>query len=112
MVEPQYHARLDTLASEFEEAQAHGLGSNDLAQVSKAALAGRVATLLIEADREIVGQIDEATGRVAFVSPPSFQVTDLLDDLGEQVVRMGGRGFVIPADRMPGTTGVAAIYRY
>ncbi len=112
VVEPRYHARLDTLVSEFEEARAHGLGSDDVAQVAKAAVAGRVSTLLIEADREIVGQLDGATGRVEFVSPPSLQVNDLLDDLGEMVARMGGRGFVIPRDRMPTMTGLAAIYRY
>jgi predicted NBD/HSP70 family sugar kinase len=48
--------------------------------------------------------------RVADQSDP--HVDDLLDDLGELVEKMGGRVLVIPAERMPAHTGLAAIYRY
>jgi hypothetical protein len=40
------------------------------------------------------------------------QVDDLLDDLGELVGKMGGRVIVIPAERMPVRTGLAATCRY
>ena len=62
--EPQYQARLATLADEFAVAKSKGLGSDDLAQVAQAAAAGRIATLLIESDRLIAGRLDGATGRV------------------------------------------------
>ena len=39
-------------------------------------------------------------------------VDDLLDDLAELVLRMGGQVQVVPADRMPTQTGVAATYRF
>jgi len=112
VVEPQYQARLAALADEFAEAKSKGLGSDDLAQVAHAAAAGRVATLLIESDRQIAGRLDGTTGRVEVADLSHPQVDDLLDDLGELVGKMGGRVLVIPSERMPGQTGLAATYRY
>jgi hypothetical protein len=112
VVEPQYQARLAILADEFAVARSKGLGSDDLAEVAQAAAAGRVATLLIESDRHIAGRLDGATGRVEVADLSHPQVDDLLDDLGELVEKMGGRVLVIPAERMPGRTGLAATYRY
>jgi hypothetical protein len=112
VVEPQHRARLVALAAEYAEARAKELGSDDLAQVGRAAAAGRVATLLIEADRQIAGRIDDTTGRIEFADLRGPEVDDLLDDLGELVSRMGGRVIVVPAGQMPGPTGLAAIYRY
>lgn len=111
-MEPRYHARLTALNEEFENARARGLSGDDLAQVAQAAAAGRVATLLIEADRQIAGRLDGATGAVELADLSDPQVDDLLDDLGELVVKMGGQVHVIPTERMPTRTGLAAIYRY
>ena len=112
VVEPQYHAGLATLADEYAAARAKGLGSDDLAQVAQAAASGRVATLLIEADRLIAGRIDSATGRLDFEELRHPRGDDLLDDLGELVGKRGGRVLVIPAERMPTPTGLAASYRH
>lgn len=112
VVEPQYQARLAALADEFKAAKSKGLGSDDLAQVAQAAAAGRVATLLLEADRRIAGRLDGSTGRVEVADLSHPQVDDLLDDLGELVGTMGGRVVVMPAEQMPGKTGLAAIYRH
>jgi hypothetical protein len=112
VVEPQYQARLTTLAAEFEEAKSKGLGSDDLEQVAQAAVAGRVATLLVESGRVVAGRLDAATGRVEAADLSDPQVDDLLDDLGQLVGKMGGQILVIPAEQMPGTTGLAATYRY
>lgn len=112
VVEPQYQARLATLVDEFAVAKSKGLGSDDLAQVAQAAAEGRVATLLIESDCQIPGRLDGATGRIELADLNHPQADDLLDDLGEQVGKMGGRVMVIPGEQMPGRTGLAATYRY
>ena len=112
VVEPQYLAAMATLADEFAGAKSKGLGSDDLPQVAKAAAAGRVATLLIESDRQIAGRLDSATGRVDVADLSNPQVDDLLDDLGELVGNLGGKVMVLPAEKMPGRTGLAATYRY
>ncbi len=112
VAKPQYDARLVMLTGDFSAAQAKGLGSDDLAQVVQAAAAGRVGTLLIEADRQIAGWLDAETGLVMAANLEDPRIDDALDDLGELVSSKGGRVLVIPGDQMPSRTGLSAIYRY
>lgn len=112
VVEPHYLARLAALVEEFGNARSKGLGDAELAQVAKAVVGGRVATLLIEADREIPGRIDAATGEIESADLADPEVDDMLDDLGTLTLKMGGHVVIVPAERMPSNTGVAAIYRY
>ena len=111
-VGPQYHARLAKLVEDFGEAKSRGLGADELAEVAEAAVARRVATLLIEADRQVPGRIDVATGQIEFDDLTRPDTDDLLDDLGELVLKMGGQVVLVPAERMPTRTGIAAIYRF
>ena len=87
-------------------------GSDEVALVGEAAAAGRVATLLIEADRHVAGRIDPASGRIEYGDLAHPEVDDLLDDLGELVLNKGGRIVIVPTERMPARTGVAALYRF
>ncbi|MBN1587688.1 MAG: hypothetical protein JW937_09735, partial [Candidatus Omnitrophica bacterium] len=82
------------------------------AEVSGAVVGGRVATLLIEARREIPGRINAATGDIEFGDLAHPEVDDVLDDLGELALKMGGEVVVVSAERMPTQTGIAAIFRY
>ena len=75
-------------------------------------MAGRVATLLIEAGRQDAGRIDISTGRIDFAELGNPRVDDVLDDLGALVEKMGGKVHVLPAERMPTRTGVAATFRH
>jgi hypothetical protein len=112
VIEPSYLARLAALTDTFQHARARGEGADDLADVAAAAVAGRVAALLVEADREIPGRVDPQTGRIALGELADPTVDDLLDDIAEHVIRRKGTVVVVPAARMPTTTGVAATYRY
>ncbi len=110
--EPLYHARLDSLADDFSVAKSQQLGLVDLAEIGEAAVAGRIATLLIEADREIPGRIHTGSGNIHLTDADGQQGDDLLDELGEWVIKNGGKMMVVPAERMPVATGAAAICRY
>lgn len=110
--EPRYQARLTALAEEYDTARANGLGDERLAHIAKAVVAGRVATLLIAADREVPGRLDAATGGIKLANPANPEVDDVLDDLGALALKMGGKVVILPTERMPTATGVAAIYRY
>ena len=112
LMEPRYLARLAALVEEFGSARSEGLGDDDLAQVARAAVGGRVATVLIEARREIPGRIDAATGDIEPGDMEHPEVDDVLDDLAALVVKMGGTVVIVPAEQMPTETGIAAIYRY
>lgn len=112
IVEPQYLQRLAKLVDDFQIARSRQLGSDDLAQIAEAATVGRVGTLLVEDDRQIPGKLDRATGRIQSAELSDPQVDDLLDDLAETVLRMKGEVVVVPTERMPSKTGVAATYRF
>jgi hypothetical protein len=112
VVEPQYKARLAAQVDGFAVAKAKGLGSDDLKAIAQAAANARVDLLLIEADRQIAGRLDSSTGMIEGADLDNPHVDDLLDDLGDLVVQMGGRVVVVPADMMPARTGLAAIFRY
>jgi len=112
VIEPRYLARLAGLVEGFGQARSKGLGLDDLAQVGAAAVAGRVATLLIDADRRIPGRIDAATGQVELADMAQADVDDLLDDLAQLVMHSRGEVVVVPAARMPTGTGAAAICRF
>lgn len=112
VVEPHYLRRLGALAEEFGSARGKNLGEEDVEHVAEAIIAGRVATLLVEANRQIPGRIDPETGAIEFKDLEDPQVDDVLDDLGELTLKMGGKVVAVPSEQMPTKTGVAAVYRY
>lgn len=111
-VEPVYLARLAGLVESYESARSRQLGSDDIGHVAEAAIGGRVGTLLVEAERVIPGRLDPASGRVEPGDLADPEVDDLLDDLAEAVLRRKGEVVVVPTERMPSGTGVAATYRF
>lgn len=109
---PQQQAQQAAWSDAYAAAAAKGLGSDNLSVVAHAAVAGRVATLLIEAQRQVAGRIDGSTGRIDPSALDNPRVNDVLDDLGTMVEKMGGHVHVLPAERMPCRTGVAASFRH
>jgi hypothetical protein len=93
-VEPHYLARLAGLVEIFSTARARALGSDDVDAIADSAAAGRVATLLVQAERE------------------KEDIDDRLDDIAETTLRHRGQVVVVPAARMPTGSGAAAIYRF
>lgn len=108
-VEPEYLARLGRMVEDFNVARARGRATGGLREAARAAREGRVHLLLVEADRAAPGRIDPDTGAVRPTAP---EAGDVLDDLAELVLRRNGNVVVVPADRMPTATGLAAIYRF
>jgi hypothetical protein len=109
---PRYLERLSGLIDQFGVSRAEDRGGADLAEIARAAVGGRISTLLIEADRVIPGRFDSKTGAIEFAPLDDPGVDDLLDDLGEYTVKTGGEVVIVPAERMPTNTGIAAIYRF
>jgi hypothetical protein len=113
IMEPEYNLKLDNLVARFEQARANGKGSDDYKEVAIAAVEGRVDTLIVEADRIIAVRVTNlVTGNTQKKDLTNPRVDDLLDDLGEIITKMGGQAMVLPSDKMPSETGLAAIFRY
>jgi hypothetical protein len=107
----------------FAQARDRGLAASDLADIARAAVAGQVATLLIEADRFEAGRFDRETGAVEFDGAPpadlsrtgdraAVRADDLFGAVAETVLTHGGDVLALARNAMPTETGVAAIYRY
>lgn len=111
----------------FAQARDRGRAAGDLADVARAAVAGQVATLLIEADRFEPGRLDRATGAIEFAAAPTTtapldrsrtgdlpaEVTeDLYGAVAETVLLHGGTIVALARNEMPTESGVAASYRY
>ena len=113
ILEPEYNLKLDSLVAIFEQARANGKGSDDYKEIAVAAVEGRVDRLMVEADRIIPVRITNlVTGNTQKKDLINPRVDDLLDDMGELVMKMGGQVMVLPSVKMPSETGLAAIFRY
>ena len=113
IMEPEYLLKLDTIVGKYGQAKANGKGSDDYKEVALAAVEGRVDSLIIEADRIIAVRITNLeTGNTQKKDLTNPKVDDLLDDMAELVTKMGGHVMVLPAEKMPTETGLAAIFRY
>ncbi len=82
VVEPQYLARLAELVEKFEGGKIQGSRRRRVGAGRQGGRGRTGATLLIEADCEVPGRIDAATGQIEFDNLANPEVDDVLDDLG------------------------------
>jgi len=112
-MEPVYLQRLRLMVDRYGAARGANRGDDALPQVALAAVVGRVDVLLLERDRRVEGSMDPASGVLQIADTVEAPAAgDVLDDLAEAVLRNGGEVIIVPPERMPSTTGLAAIYRY
>jgi hypothetical protein len=112
VLEPHYLTRLAGLVEMFSVAKSRELGTDDLAEIAQSSVAGRVATLLVDADRHIPGRVLPDSGIIEFDDPATAHVDDLLDDIAELVLKKRGQVVIVPTERMPTQNGAAAIFRF
>ncbi len=112
VIESYYLEKTRKLVDRFNLQRSKFLGSDILGEVARSVFEGRVDTLIIEADRIEPGGIDEETGRVEEGDLEDPEINDVLNDLAKMVYRNKGEVIILPKERMPSETGVAAIYRY
>lgn len=112
LIRPRFEKEIDELVEQYGNARAKQQGSDELSKVGEAAVGGRVLTLLIDADKSVGGHLDPATGHVKKLNEGEASVDDVLDDIAEATIRTNGKVRVIPGDKHPSVTGVAAIFRY
>lgn len=112
LVLPIYLERLSNHLDAFGKARASDRATDVLDEIATAALDGRVETLLVEADRLVPGYVDTSSGKIVGSELVDPSVDDVLDDLGEHVLKTGGEVVIVPAERMPTESGATATYRF
>lgn len=96
------------LPEDLDEKLAHDRASTDLREIAKAVQRGRVDRIFVAEDKTVCGAVDPAGGVVA----DSDDGADILNELAAATIWMGGEAHVLPADQIPGSSGVAALYRF
>lgn len=71
------------MIEEYGTARSHDLGDDDLPHVATTIANGRVATLLVDADREIPDRVDVSTRTLQYADPASPHADHHLDDMAE-----------------------------
>lgn len=104
--------KIDELKEKFASANAAKLATTDLVLTAKAAIEGRVGTLLLQSNYIEGGTIDRQTGNITRGDLTKPYYDDILDDLAQLVIDMGGEVMMLKAEDMPGDSGLAAIFRY
>jgi hypothetical protein len=112
IVGPRYRARLAGFVDDYNAGKVRGLATDNLDEIAMSVLGGRVRVLLVEDERTIGGRIDRNTGSIIYGDMADAHTDDLLDDLAEFALRMGGEVVIVPAADMPTKTGAAAVYRF
>lgn len=112
-----YQQRLEGILATYGTSRGQGLASDQLAEIGQATVAGRVATLLVEADRVVPGQFEQTSGHVKLQEDINRgeldnEYQDVLDEVMLQALQQGGEVIVVPPERMPSKTGAAAVFRY
>jgi hypothetical protein len=104
--------KISKIKENYHTARADKLASPDVGEISQAAVKGRVGTLLLEQNRIEPGVIQRATGFITRGEASSPYFDDVLDDLAQIVLQMGGEVMMLKPADMPEDTGAAAIFRY
>ena len=112
VMQPRYLKRLEGFINQYGVSHGQGLATDQLEQIGQATLEGRVATLLVEAERQIPGVVDKQQGKAVAVEDDTATTPDLLDELTIWTLEQGGEVIAVPTERMPTQSGAAAIYRY
>ncbi len=112
VMQPRYIKRLEGFINQYGVSHGQGLATDQLEQIGQATLEGRVATLLVEAERQIPGVVDKQQGKAVAVEDNTATTPDLLDELTIWTLEQGGEVIAVPTERMPTESGAAAIYRY
>lgn len=114
--EAERRGRIARLTAAFHRACEEQRASSDVSDIARATVAGRVATLLIEADRFEQGRFNRNTGAIAWghvARESGIEIVgDLFGILAEEVLLHRGEIVSVPRIDMPSESGVAALYRF
>jgi len=107
--------KLDVALDLWERSYGRGKTEFELAAIARLAVAGRIRLLLTEKGRTVWGRLDRNSGDTEIIreggTDPDGDAVDLLDELAEMTIQYGGRALVLPAEKMPTDTGIAAVLR-
>ena len=114
VVEPIFMRNQQEAIDHFQElhGQQNGLATSDLDAAVKAAIGGRIETLILPLGVQKWGRYDPATDSVRFDPESTPENEDMFNYAAVQTILNSGNVYVVPMDRFPNHGEVAAILRY
>lgn len=112
LLEPINRQKIQDKLDRYQAALSESRGSKQIAEITKAALGGRIETLLIEENKIIKGRINQRREKIDFKDPETVIEDDVLDDLAQMVLKDRGEVLVIPKSMFENKFGIGAIFRY
>lgn len=109
---PIYEEKTKALVEEFNGAKVNFLGSSDLELIGQAAVEKRIKTILVEADVEFPGHLDKDDGTIKYEREDGVSYNDLIETIIRLVLKAQGTVVVLPKEKMPTESGIAAIFRF
>jgi hypothetical protein len=107
--------KVDQALDLWESSYGRGKVESDVAAAARLAIAGRIRLLFSEKDRRIWGRFDPETGDVEILQDggqdPGGNAVDLIDEIAERTLQLGGRALCLPTEKMPTGTGLAVVLR-
>jgi hypothetical protein len=112
IIKLKYDQKIIETIEAYSNAKAKNWASDNIQQILEACLDGQVDLLILEANKIIFGRINSSNCSLDFIKNSVSGEDDLLDDLAQLVLKMGGHVLVLSKKKMPTKKGLAAIYRY
>ena len=112
LFEPINKQKIQDKLDRYQAALSESKGSQQIREITKAALDGRIETLLVEENKIIKGKINPVKEKVDFKDPDKVLLDDVLDDLAEQVLKDRGEVILVPKTMFDNKFGIGAIFRY
>ena len=115
VIEHVREARADELLEKLGDTAPHGGGSTDLSAIGLALVERKVRALFVAEGAYIPGGFDEETGEVfLFEREPHgrFQGPELADAFARAALAHDAEVFELAPEKIPGDSGMAALYRY
>ncbi len=111
IMEEFYRNKSKELIDKFNNLLGTGNSSDNLVEIAKSAVSGRVDKLLIKSDVIIPGIVDKLTGEIELIED-SNAPNDVLNSILEIVLKEAGEVVLLSEEDMPTKEPIAAIFRF
>jgi len=108
VLEPDFNSRIEKLNDQYELSKSRELASEDISEIARAAMEGRVDSLIVNLNKTIPGRI--APGKDPLLV--EMESGDMLNDLTLLALKQSAKVYVVTDEKLSLNTGVKAIYRY
>ena len=115
VIERERARRADRLLAGFGDAAAHGRGVCDLSGIGLSLAERRVRALFVAEDADVPGAFDAETGEVSLIERgphERFEGPELVDQFARAALAQDAEVFELDPEKIPGGSGMAALYRY